>query len=178
MRQLVHVVTESGIGVYVAEADGSPISQLAQLVNPGLDVDEIVRIGLTLGDVLAPVPVAAPPPKRVKAIKAAAPKTNGHSQGLGRPRADGTPNMRWGFTQAAVYDALRARGPMGVADMVQAFGYDPSEKRAMQAMNTALAVAYKAGVVTRETLDPYSAGNPTQYARVRYSAVIVEQSSD
>jgi hypothetical protein len=177
MRQLVHVVTDSGIGVYLADGD-EPVTQLAQMINPGLDVDEVVRLGLTLGDVLVAAP--APPPRKPKAIKAAAAKpTNGHKS-LGRPRRDGTANASWGFTQAAVYDRLRARGPSLVTELVSAFGHDPDEKRATQAMATALAVAFKAGVVTRETLDPYSAGNPTQYARTRYSAVVVEpeQSSD
>lgn len=173
MRQLVSVVTESGIGVYLAEGD-EPVTQLAQMINPGLDVESVIQIGLTLGDALVP------PARKAKVIsepkpKALPKKSNGTINGkVGRPRRDGSPNTAWGFSQAAVYETLRERGPSLVVELVAAFGYDPNEKRATQAMNTALSTAYAQGVVTRESLDPYSAGNPSQYARTRYAAVVVE----
>ena len=45
-------------------------------------------------------------------------------------------------------------------------------------MTAAIAALYKTGVITRETVEPYSAGNPTQYTRTRYGAVVVEPEAE
>jgi hypothetical protein len=71
---------------------------------------------------------------------------------------------------------------MFIGEMVAAFGHDAQDKHANNAASQTLQALWQDGVVTRELIDAYGPGNPTRWARTRYSAVVVEptpeQSSD
>jgi hypothetical protein len=81
MRQLVSVVADGSLRYYLHET-GGPAVQVAQLVDPGVDVDSVIDIGVSLGSLYAKLPinghdqvaeVEAPPVKAVKASKRALP---------------------------------------------------------------------------------------------------------
>ena len=50
MRQLVSVVNDDGIGYFVSDGDGA--TQIAHVINPGLDVQDVIRLGVNLSDAL------------------------------------------------------------------------------------------------------------------------------
>lgn len=62
MRQLVTVVRDGHLLLFTH--DGDDVQQVAQLVDPGLDVRDVVGLGVTLGALYEPKPTSSPKPAR------------------------------------------------------------------------------------------------------------------
>lgn len=96
MKQIVSVVNDRAILYFVTDEHGDDVRQIAQIVNPGLEVNDIVSLGVNLSDVLrlnGVIPTVASEPIAVPSAPVR--------------RAGGTAPRSWGLTM-----------PMVLADVV------------------------------------------------------------
>lgn len=169
MRQLVSVVQETGVAWFLTDEAGEAATQIAQTINPGWGVGDVVEVGVQLTDMLRlngkhrpkPPPAVETPP--APALPEPAPSARRYGKRRG-------PNMEWGFTRGAVLTTVQSLGSCLVEDVVQAFGH-PVTVQSKGACNQALMALYREDLVTRETLLAHSPDNPSNWARTRYTAV-------
>ena len=142
MRQLVSVVTDEHV-VYVLH-DGDAAVQVAQVVNPGLSVPDVIELGASLAEALrlngkprrvqrAELPPAPPAEKPTK------PKASKRSQAQ-RTR------VSWGLTREQVLDDIRAHPDTTTVEIaVRLLGGDPPDDRAVQSVQTHVSAVAKLG---------------------------------
>lgn len=53
MRQLVSIVTDNSVAYYLDPGDGEGVSQVAQIINPGLGVNDVIDFGSVVTQVLS-----------------------------------------------------------------------------------------------------------------------------
>lgn len=130
MRQLVSVVTETSVAYYLTEGDSDEVQQVAQVLNTGLAVPDVVELGANLLDALrlnghrkagvaatAPTPALPPAPPR---------QTPAPARKVGRPRGPAKrPMRRWGFTKANVLADLRAHPGSTYAEAAERISGSP-----------------------------------------------------
>lgn len=164
MRQLVSVLTDTGVSYFTADENGDA-QQVAQLINPGFAVPDVVELGLQLTDVLrlnghsttgrqvkalpgrtttAKASLEAPAAKRRKA--AAAPVKAAPVKAAGKPRRA---YQTRGTSLTTTREYLRTHPQARVAEIARALiGTDDKSTRA--AISAQLGVLWKRGELIRE----------------------------
>ncbi len=161
MRQLVSVVTEQTVSYFLAEDGSDQVHQVAQVMNTGLEVGDVIDLGANLLDALklnghrkvvgAPATSAIqralrePEPAQPELIPAPAkPKSKPRKptgQPPGRPRGPSPrPIQRWGFTRERVLEDLEAHPGTTYWEAVERIT-GGMEERARQAYSSSLQLA-------------------------------------
>ena len=183
MRQLVSVVTDQTVSYFLQDEDPeAPVLQVAQVLNMGLDVPEVLDLGANLVQSLklngrgarARAQIAAPAPRAMKPatqpeLEPVKPEPPARNRG-GRPKGPAKrPMRRWGFTREAVLADLRAHpGTTYVEAALRISG--SSEKAAVGAYSASLQLVERhllgtgARVTRTQTTGPGSDGRMTRFS--------------
>lgn len=122
MRQLVSVVTEQTVSYYLAAEDSEHVHQVAQIVNTGLEVGDVIDLGANLLTALrlngkgakaliAPTArtLSQPIPVQPALTPAEPPAKSGQKSGQKSASGkSGQPRMSWGLRKDAVLADVRA----------------------------------------------------------------------
>lgn len=148
MRQLVSVVTPESVSYFLAEeGTDTPVQQVAQVLNTGLAVADVIDLGSNLLGALRlnghkSRPRAVAPPTQ-PALEPAPPepapvKRTGRPKGIPGKR----PMQRWGFTGERVLADLRAHPGTTYVDAVDRLtGGQGDQVKARQAYSASLQLA-------------------------------------
>ena len=138
MRQLVSVVTDEHVSYFVHDDGDDEAQQIAQVINPGFDVAEIVELGASLTTVLH---LNGKRPKKAAALTEPAPAVavTPELTARGTPRRrKASPRRRdWGTTTPGVLADVRAH-PDSTTFEIATRLLDDTTQAAQQAINNAL----------------------------------------